>query len=763
MPDKLTKEPEVLDEAVTQAMRGELTEEQQKLIEKLDKEASARTLENPLAARLFFWGCVLVTLYHFITSFYGTPVVLKHRSLHVAMMLVLGFIMYPSAGKKKNPAGTVLDTGLILLAAAVPLYMWLNYLGVVERAGRPNVTDTAAATILVILVLEASRRITGWALPILSTAFIVYGLAGPRGLWNVSLPMFGHRGYTWAQLSNHFFANTEGIYGTSVDVAASYIYLFILFGAVMGKCGMGAFFNDVAVALAGHTKGGPAKVSVISSGLLGSINGSAVANVVTTGAFTIPLMKKTGYSKEFSGAVEAAASVGGQLLPPVMGAAAFIMAEILSVPYSKIIIHAAIPALLYYLGIIIQVQLRAGKLGLLGLPRDQLPKVGAIMRDKGYLLIPIIVLVYLLLFTSWTVLLSAVVTIVVTLVITGAIGFFRKFPLVTFQDLRGAFMDVADACAEGARATVPVAVACACVGIIVGAISKTGFGINMADAIISFGSESLFFTLVFTMITCMILGMGVPSIPAYIITATIGARALAKLGIPDIAAHMFAFYFAMFANLTPPVALAAFAAAGLSGGDPVKTGVASVKLAIAGFIVPYMFIYSPQLLLLDTSLFQGLRVAVGACVGVFMIGAAVEGYLFAPMPWIMRLVAAAGALCLIDSGLYTDAIGGVVLCELLLIQHCLAARRNISLIGRAGVSGLFLGVPLSYLFQDWERVRSFGEYLSAVKNSVAALINPAGGFVPMTDALTILTLVCLLCALALSVTGYWIDHFRSGK
>ena len=651
------------DEAIAQAMEGKLTEAQQELIEKLDKEASTRTIANPVISRLFYWGCVAITLYHFVTSYIGTPVILKHRSLHVAMMLALAFIMYPFSRKSDYKKVSWVDWVLIILAVSVPIYVWMDYLGVVSRAGRPNDYDIYAATILTLLVLEAARRATGWALPILSVIFILYGLNGPRGVFNISLPIFEQRGYTWAQLSNHFFANTEGIYGTSVSVAASYIFLFILFGSIMGKCGMGAFFNDVAMALAGHTKGGPAKVAVMSSGLLGSINGSAVANVVTTGAFTIPLMKKTGYSKEFAGAVEASASVGGQLLPPVMGAAAFIMAEMLSVRYSTIIIHAAVPALLYYLGIIIQVQMRAGKLGLYGLPKEQLPKLKAVMSDKWHLLLPIIILVYLLLFTSWTVLLAAVVTIVATVVISSLNKSTRMSP-----------KDLCDAFAEAARSTVPVAVACACVGIIVGSISKTGFGITMADSIISIGQRNLFFTLFFTMVTCMILGMGVPSIPAYIITATIGARALARLGIPEIAAHMFAFYFAMFANLTPPVALAAFAAAGISGGNPMKTGFASVKLAIAGFIVPYMFIYSPQLLLIDTTFAEGLRVALGACAGVFMIGAAVEGYLFTKIHWLLRVASFAGAFCLIDGGFTTDLIGGCVLAGLLLIQHFLAGK-----------------------------------------------------------------------------------------
>jgi TRAP transporter 4TM/12TM fusion protein len=377
-------------------------------------------------------------------------------------------------------------------------------------------------------------------------------------------------------------------------------------------------------------------------------------------------MKKMGYSKEFAGAVAATASVGGQLLPPVMGAAAFIMAEILSVPYSRIIVHATIPALLYYLGVIIQVQLRAGKLNLFGLPKEKLPKLKTIMKSRWHLLLPLILLVYLLLFTSWTVLLSAVVTIVATVVISC----FSKSTRMSPNDLCDAF-------AEATRSTAPVAVACACVGMIVGAISKTGFGITMADTIISIGQKSLIFTLFFTMVSCMILGMRVPSIPAYIITATIGARALAKLGIPDIAAHMFAFYFAMFANLTPPVALASFAAAGISGGDPMKTGFASVKLALAGFIVPYMFIYSPQLLLINTSFLEGIRVTISACVGIFMIGATVEGYLFTKIHWTLRLVSFAGALCLIDSGIFTDIIGCCILAGLILIQLKLCRMRGV--------------------------------------------------------------------------------------
>jgi len=458
---------------------------------------------------------------------------------------------------------------------------------------------------------------------------------------------------------------TEGILGTSVSVAASYIFLFIVFGAVMTKSGMGQFFNDLAMALAGSSKGGPAKVSVIASGLLGSINGSAVANVVTTGAFTIPLMKKCGYTKEFAGAVESSASVGGQILPPVMGAAAFIMAEILGVSYSKIVIWAVIPALLYYLGIIIQVQLRAEKTGLIGVPRDQLPKVRDVMRQKGHLLFPILFLIFMLFFSGTTVIYSAFWTIVVTIVVSWLRPSTRMSPKT-----------ILDALADGAKQTVPVAVACACVGIIVGVFAKTGFGLNMGNAIITLGNRSLILTLIFTMVTCMILGMGVPSIPAYIITATIAAPALAKLGIQPAAAHMFSFYFAMFANLTPPVALAAFAAAGLSGGDPMKTGFQSVKLSIAGFIVPYMFVYAPALMLINTTFWGGLQVTATACIGVALIGVAVEGYLFTNAKLPLRILAGAGALALIHPGLYTDLAGLGALVAVVLIQRVVSIRKK---------------------------------------------------------------------------------------
>ena len=660
MDENEIKKPNIDQDKQTIKLEGDtdLLEKSEEIMKKLDKESSTRVFTSATMKKFFYLLAVAVSCYHLYTAAFGPPVTLKHRSLHVAMMLVMAFMMFPFSSKSNLKKVTWVDWSLVILSAVVPLYVWVDYIGVVDRAGRPSDSDMIVASLLVFLVLEASRRVTGWALSILSLIFISYGL------WGRDLPgMFAHRGYDWQVLSNHFFANTEGIYGTSVSVAASYIFLFILFGAVMNKSGMGQFFNDIALALAGHTKGGPAKVSVIASGFLGSINGSAIANVVTTGAFTIPLMKKTGYSAEFAGAVESSASVGGQLLPPIMGAAAFIMAEMLGVKYSNIIVWATVPALLYYLGILIQVQLRASKDGLHGLPKDQLPKAGAVMRDKGHLLLPIAFLLYMLFFSGRTVINSAFLTIIVTVIVS-------QFKASTRMSLK----DLIDSLAEGAKSTVSVAIACACVGIIIGVSSKTGFGLTMANTIIALGDTSLLFTLLFTMVTCMILGMGLPSIPAYIITATIAAPALAKLGIEPAAAHMFSFYYAMFANITPPVALASFAAAGLSGGDPMKTGYASVKLSIAGFIVPFMFVYSPKLMLIDTTFMEGVWVTLSACLGVFLIGVATEGYLYAKVGVVMRLLAIAGAFCLIKSGLLTDLVGLVVLGILLMVQKRIAKK-----------------------------------------------------------------------------------------
>ena len=647
----------------------EITEaDKQELLEKFDKESKTRTFVSPAVAMAYKIFAILVTLYHLVfASGFWMPETLKHRSLHVSMILILAFAMYPATKKASRKIIAWYDYILIALSAAVPLYMWLDYFNIINRAGKPNSMDVIIGTLLTLLVLEATRRVCGMALPILGVIFILYSLMGTKqGLIPVNIPgIFLHRGYTWQKLMSHFFANTEGIYGSSVNVASTYIFLFIAFGEIMNKCGMGKFFNDIANALAGGSKGGPAKVAVVASGLLGMINGAAVAVVVTTGSFTIPLMKKTGYDNEFSGAIVATGSVGGQLMPPVMGAAAFIMAETLGIKYSTLLVSAIIPAVIYYMGILLQIQMRAEKMGMQGTPKDQLPKVGEVMKEYGHLAIPLVFLIYMLFFSGKTVIMAAFYTILFTIVVA------QLRP-----NTRMSRNDIIDAMVASAKSTVSVAIACACVGIIVGVCSITGFALNMASTIIQIGGQSLMFTLMFTMVTCMILGMGLPSIPSYIITSTIAAPALVTLGIPPIAAHMFCFYFAMFANLTPPVALAAFAAAGIAGGSPMKTGWASVKLALAGFILPYMFVYNTELLLLDTPIAKGIQVAITAAIGVFLISVAVEGFLFRKVNAVLRILCFAGAYLLIDSGLITDIIGIAICVGIVLLQKTMAKKHG---------------------------------------------------------------------------------------
>lgn len=633
------------------------------IIEKFEKESRTRKLAGGWVNGAVYVLCLIFTLYHLA---YASGIRLlqmvniKHHAIHVGMILVLGFALYPAFRKSSRKKIVWYDWILIALCAIMPVYVFVRYPVFISTGFSGETIDIIMGTLLIFLVMECSRRVSGPALTILSGLFLIYALLGR------SFPgIFRHRGYTWHRVVTYLTTDIYGIYGTSIKVSATYIVLFIIFGDVMNKCGMGQFFNDIANALAGHTKGGPAKVAVLASGFLGSINGSAVANVVTTGTFTIPLMKKTGYTKEFAGAVEATASVGGQLLPPIMGAAAFVMAETLGVKYGVIIRAALLPALIYYLGIILQVQMRAEKDGLKGLPKDQMPKVLEVMKERGHLLIPIVFLLYMLIFSGKTVIFSAFWTILVTIVVA-------ELRPVSRMSLK----DIGDAFVSGAKSTVSVAIACACVGIIVGVCGLTGFALNVAHAIISIGQHaipgsaaaSLFLTLLFTMVTCMILGMGLPSIPSYLITATIAAPALVELGQAEIAAHMFCFYFAMFANLTPPVALAAFAAAGLSGGSPMKTGWQSVKLALAGFIVPFMFVYNPQLLLENVTVASGFQVVITSCAGVLLIAAAVEGYLKGKLPIALRVVAAVGALLLIDGGGMTDLLGILCLAVVLAVQ-----------------------------------------------------------------------------------------------
>ncbi|WP_027390145.1 TRAP transporter permease [Chrysiogenes arsenatis] len=633
----------------------------QAVLEKYDKESCFRTVQNKGIKWFISALAISLSLYHLYTSYFGMPVTLVHRSLHVAVVLALIFLLYPASKKMSRSRVHWSDILLTLGAFSTTIYMMVEHTAIYSRGGIPSQMDLVFGVILVVLVIEAARRITGWALPLMSVIFLVYGLYG-RELSGI----FRHRGYHWEDIVNYMYVTTEGIFGTAIGVSATYIFLFILFGSFLAKSGMGQLFNDLAMAIAGQTKGGPAKVSVIASGFLGSINGAAVANVVTTGSFTIPLMKKIGYTREFAGAVEASASVGGQILPPVMGAAAFIMAEVLGMPYRDIAIAALLPALLFYLGIIVQIHLRATKDGLKGISRENLPRVRQVMKERGHLLVPLLFLMYMLFFSGKTIIYSAFLTIIVTV----AVAMLHPTTRLTLRDFLEALED-------GARTAVPVAIACAAVGIIVGVATLTGFGLKLANGIVLLGGQSLFLTLVFTMVACIVLGMGLPSIPTYIITATIAAPALVELGIQPLVAHLFVFYFGIFANITPPVALASFAAAGISGGDQMKTGMMSMKLSIAGFIVPYIFVYNNALLLINTTFLEGTIVTLTSIVGVTMLGVAAEGHLFTRIHWLLRILLGSGALLFMNPNMVQDIVGFGIAILAVALQWMKAKRENI--------------------------------------------------------------------------------------
>ncbi|WP_454972496.1 TRAP transporter permease [Corynebacterium propinquum] len=614
-------------------------------LEQFDRESRTRDFTSPVTHWAFITFAVLVSLYHMYIAYFGAPPALLHRSLHVGAILMLCFALYPAHKQASRGSIAVYDHVLIIASAATFVYIWLNYQDILNRIVSPNTTDVLFAAVLVVLVIEASRRVTGWALPILSLVFLAFALFGQYG------PLrFQHRGYEVHDILDFLYLTNEGIFSTAVAVAASYIFLFVLFGAVLQKSGLGQFFNDIALALAGRSRGGPAKVAVISSGFLGSINGSAIANVVTTGAFTIPLMKKVGFKPYFAGGVEASASVGGQILPPIMGASAFIMAETLGMQYTEVAIAALIPAVLYYIGVIMQVHFRAVRDGLSGISTDNLPAVKEVLRERGHLLVPLVILVYMLFFSGQTILFSALITILATIVIAQLRGITRM-----------SIKNIIYALADGAKTSVAVSVACACVGIIVGVVTLTGFGVKLANAIVILGEGSLLLSLVLTMVACIILGMGLPSIPAYIITSTMAAPALAELGVEALVAHLFVFYFGLFANITPPVALAGFAAAGLAGDDPMKTSVQAMRLAIAGYFIPFMFVYNPGLLLQDVTWASGALVVGTAIVGVCMLSAAVEGYARTRLPLLVRVLVGVGGLALLLPGLISDGVGAGLL------------------------------------------------------------------------------------------------------
>lgn len=623
--------------------------------EKYDKDARTRQFSNKTIVWVVTIVAVLYSLFHLYMVFNPMPA-LQQRSIHVAVGLALVYMLYPMFKKQDRSKLPVLDWVLAAISLFTAGYILIEYDAIVtERGGIPNTIDIIMAIITVVLILEAARRVTGWILPILALVFLAYPFFSHMDF----LPnMMMTRPFDAGDIFGQLYLKTEGLYSTAIGASVNFIFLFILFGAFLQKSGMGQFFNDLAMALAGAQKGGPAKVAVVSSGFMGSINGAAVANVVSTGAFTIPLMKKVGYHKNFAGAVEASASVGGQILPPIMGASAFIMAETTGINYGTIALAALLPAILYYFAVILQVHYRAGKRDLKGIPKADLPRVKEVMKERGHLLIPLVGLIVML-FMNMPIPRAAIFTIFLTIIVATL----RKTTRMSFRD-------IFDGLALGAQQALSVMIACAVVGIIIGVVSLTSFGAIMTSAIAGLGAGSLFLTLFFTMIASMVLGMGLPSIPAYIITATMAAPALAEFDVPILLAHMFVFYFGIFANVTPPVALAAFAGAGIADGDPMRTGFQALKLSLAGFLIPFIFIYEPALLLIDVeglmtnardypmaSFIDVAIVLVSTGIGLVALSAGLEGFFKTHINPIFRVLLIASALLLVVPENYTDIIG----------------------------------------------------------------------------------------------------------
>ena len=641
---------------------------------------------QPLGGAIF-WIAIAFSSFQLVTAAFSPLSSQVVRAVHVGFVLLMVFALNP-AFRSTSSGKPVLGWILGLTGFVFSFYHWVFEADLTLRAGELTRADWVIGVVTIALVFEAARRMMGWGLPLICGVFLAYAVFGQY------LPgALAHRGFGLDQVVSTLGFGTEGIYGTPTYVSSTYIFLFILFGAFLEQAGMIELFTDFAMGTVGHTRGGPAKVAVISSGLMGTINGSGVANVVTTGQFTIPLMKRFGYSSAFAGGVEATSSMGGQIMPPVMGAVAFIMAETINVPYIEICKAALIPAILYFVTAFWMVHLEAGRKGLLGLSKEECPNPWTAVRERWYLMLPLIGLVALL-FSGYTPLFSGTVGLGLTVIlIFGAavisrvkglalrglfwvlLGFacagFFEFGVGTFfviaallvaltyirrtdGDARGLAVQ---ALVNGARHALPVAIACALVGVIIGVINLTGVAAELGGHIIAIGEKSLFLALLLTMLTCLVLGMGIPTIPNYIITSSLAAPVLLKLGVPLIISHMFVFYFGIMADLTPPVALAAFAAASIARESGLKISIQAIRVAIAGFIIPFMAVYSPALMLQGGDWTDTGYVVFKALVAIAMWGAGATGFLLGPLNWFERIVAIVAASFLVVALPMTDEIG----------------------------------------------------------------------------------------------------------
>lgn len=638
-----------------------LDEKAQRLLEEKDSESRMRTYSGNFNIFITFLLCAW-TIFQLYYTTIGVISAVNLRAFHCIFLLCFTFLLFPfdkkeNRFKKSPPLG---DLILIILTCFTFGYLILNYTRIAQNGGRLTNFELILAGVGLVLAFEAARRASG-NLAVLALIFLAYNWFGAY------LPgRLAHNGFTLKRVLSAQFWGTQGILGTGIGVSATYIFLFVVFGAFLKHSGFSKFINDFSLTLVGQPPGGPAKVSVIASALMGMINGSAIANVATTGTFTIPLMKRTGYKSEFAGAVEAVASTGGQFCPPVMGAVGFVMAEFLNISYTRVMLAAIVPAFLYYLGLLFAVHFEAKRLGLSGLSRENIPDAVKVIKEQGHLIIPLIVLIALM-FMGYTPLYAAVFAIFATV----AASWLRK-------DTRMNLNKIIEAMSEGARGAISVGVCCVIIGVIIGTVTLTSLGLNMGYVILSIVNKgSIYTTGLLVMIMSTILGMGVPGVAAYVIVQAVAVPVLIRVGVPPISAHMFCLIYACLSNITPPVAMSSYVASGIAGSNQTLTGLLSVRLGLIGFIIPFFFLNNP-VLLIGTDINSGVAVtlwaAFTASIGTVALVAGLEGWLFKKCSVFERVILIAIAPLMLYPGFMTDIIGFIALFAALSYQFVTAKK-----------------------------------------------------------------------------------------
>ena len=626
------------------------------LVEKYDAESRYRRLSGWQGIFITFWLAAM-SLFHLYTAGIATMPITIQRAIHLTFAIVAVFVLFPATRKSSKLKTPWYDWLLAICAGVVVGYIIFFFNDIARRGAEPLPYEIYLGIAAIILVLEAGRRVVGNVLPCLSVLFLLYCYYG-----NYAPGIFEIRGYSISRIIQHMYLTPEGIFGLALGVSATFVIVFIIFGAYLSQSGGAKFFNELALAVAGDKPGGPAKVAVVASGLLGTINGSSVANVATTGTFTIPLMKRVGYKPYYAGAVEACASTGGQLMPPIMGAGAFIMSEFLNIPYLSIAAAAIIPALIYYLAIFTNVHIRARKRRLKGIPKNELPSVKEVMKSDGHLLIPVIVVIVTLLLKY-------------TPLRAGFIGVLSVIVVSTLKkNTRMSLRKNLDALVEGARGALGVALACALVGFIVGTSSLTSLGLTISNNIIDISGGNLTLTLIMAMFACLVLGMGLPTTANYIVCSTIIAPALIGMKVLPLAAHLFVFYFGIMADLTPPVCLAAFTGAGIAGASPAKTGFTATRIALASYLLPYCFVFNPMLLLQNVEPVELCILVLSASLGVITLAGSFEGWFFRDLRLVERVIFGVFALIAIHHGFWISVIGIVAILILMFYFHKTAGR-----------------------------------------------------------------------------------------